>query len=63
MDVHADTIADPVAEGREQVRSLGIIPNRPEAIRRLLGKVGKLTNPRVCNEAGPTGYALPCTGS
>ena len=58
MDVHADTIALAVAEGREQVRSLRIIPNRPEAIRRLLGKVGKLTNLRVCYEAGPTGYAL-----
>ena len=56
MDVHADTIA--VAEGRDRVRSLGIVPNRPEAIRRLLGKVGKLASLRVCYEAGPTGYAL-----
>jgi transposase len=58
MDVHADTIAVAVAEGRDRVRSLGIVPNRPEAIRRLLGKVGKLASLRVCYEAGPTGYAL-----
>jgi transposase len=40
------------------VRALGIIPNRPEAVRRLLGKVGKPGELRVCYEAGPTGYAL-----
>jgi transposase len=40
------------------VRSLGTLVNRPEAVRRLLGKLGKLTELRVCYEAGPTGYAL-----
>jgi len=39
MDVHADTVAVAVAEGRDRVRALGIVPNRPEAIRRVLGKV------------------------
>jgi hypothetical protein len=39
------------------VRALGTIPNRPEAVRRLLGKVGKPSELRVY-EAGPTGYAL-----
>jgi len=58
LDVHAETIAVAVAEGRNQVRSLGTIANRPEAVRRLLGKLGKLTELRVCYEAGPTGYAL-----
>ena len=58
LDVHAETIAVAVAEGREEVRSLGIIPNRPEAVRRLLGKLGKPATFRVCYEAGPTGYAL-----
>jgi len=34
LDVHADTIAVAVAEeGRDgEVRQLGIIPNRPEAV-------------------------------
>jgi Transposase IS116/IS110/IS902 family len=58
LDVHAETIAVAVAEGRGQVRALGTIPNRPEAVRRLLGKVGKPSELRVCYEAGPTGYAL-----
>jgi len=58
LDVHAETIAVAVAEGRNRVRSLGTIANRPEAVRRLLGKLGKLTELRVCYEAGPTGYAL-----
>lgn len=58
MDVHAETIAVAVAEGRDQVRSLGTIANRPEAVRRLLGKLGKPGKLKVCYEAGPTGYAL-----
>ena len=58
LDVHAETIAVAVAEGRSRVRSLGTIANRPEAVRRLLGKLGKLTELQVCYEAGPTGYAL-----
>lgn len=58
LDVHAETIAVAVAEGRGQVRGLGTIPNRPEAVRRLLGKLGKAGELRVCYEAGPTGYAL-----
>jgi transposase len=58
LDVHAETIAVAVAEGRGKVRSLGTNPNRPEAVRRLLGKLGKPGELRVCYEAGPTGYAL-----
>lgn len=58
LDVHAETIAVAVAEGRNQVRSLGTIANRPEAVRRLVGKLGKLKEVKVCYEAGPTGYAL-----
>jgi hypothetical protein len=44
LDVHAETIAVAVAEGRDQARSLGTIANRPEAVRRLLGKLGKLSD-------------------
>jgi len=58
MDVHAETIAVAVADGRGEVRSLGIIPNRPEAVRRLLKKLGAGLALKVCYEAGPTGYAL-----
>jgi transposase len=58
LDVHAETIAVAVAEGRGQVRSLGTVPNRGDALQRLLRKLGKPTELRVCYEAGPTGYAL-----
>lgn len=58
LDVHADTIAVAAVQGREAVRSLGIVPNTPEAIRRILGKLGPKKNLRVCYEAGPTGYVI-----
>jgi transposase len=58
MDVHAETIAVAIAEGRSTPRSLGTIPNRPEAVRKLIGKLGDLSSLRVCYEAGPTGYVL-----
>lgn len=58
LDVHAATIAVAVAERSGEVRSLGVIPNRPESVRRLIGKLGKPEQLRVCYEAGPTGYVL-----
>jgi transposase len=58
LDVHAETIAVAVAESDGQVRSVGTIPNRPEAIRKLVAKLGETKNLRVCYEAGPTGYVV-----
>ncbi len=58
LDVHAETIAVAVAEMNGEVRSLGIIPNRAESVRRLVGKLGKPSSLRVCYEAGPSGYVL-----
>ena len=58
LDVHAETIAVAVAEPDGEVRSLGIIPNRTESIGRLIRKLGKPEQLRVCYEAGPTGYVL-----
>ena len=58
MDVHAETIAVAVAEQDGEVRSHGVIPNRAESIRKLIGKLGGAQRLRVCYEAGPTGYAL-----
>ncbi len=60
LDVHAETISVAVAEdGRlGEVRSVGVIPNRPEAIRRLIKKLGGPPGLQVCYEAGPCGYAL-----
>ena len=47
-----------MAESTGEVRALGTIPNRPEAVRRLVGKLGPADQLRVCYEAGPTGYVL-----
>ncbi len=61
MDTHKETIAVAVAEpGRSgEVRFLGEIPNRADAVRRLIEKLasksGRLS---VCYEAGPCGYGL-----
>jgi len=58
LDVHAETIAVAVAEPNGEVRSLGMIANRPESIRRLVRKLEPVEQLRFCYEAGPTGYVL-----
>src|SRR5438445_8116116 len=58
LDVHADTIAVAVAEPRGEVRSVGVIPNRPEAVAKLIRKLGSREHLHACYEAGPCGYVL-----
>jgi transposase len=58
FDVHADTIAVAVAEPGGEVRSLGIIPNKLESVRKMIGKLGTTGKLKCCYEAGPTGYVL-----
>jgi len=58
LDVHAETIAVAVAEPDGEVRALGMIPNRPESIHKLVKKLGPAEQLRVCYEAGPTGYVV-----
>jgi transposase len=58
LDVHAETIAVAVAEASGEVRSLGVIPNRAEPVRRLVRKLGPAQSLQVCYEAGPCGYVL-----
>jgi transposase len=58
LDVHAETIAVAVAEPGGEVRSLGVIPNRPESVRKLVKKLGPVESLRICYEAGPTGYVI-----
>jgi transposase len=50
LDVHAETIAVAIAEpGRKgEVRFLGAIPNRPESVKKLFGKLGSAEDLRVC---------------
>ncbi len=58
LDVHAETIAVAIAEPDGEVRSLGVIPNQPDSIRRLVKKLGSVEHLRACYEAGPTGYVV-----
>ena len=58
LDVHADTIAVAVAEPDGEVRSLGMIANREESVRKLVKKLGPEEQLQACYEAGPTGYVL-----
>jgi hypothetical protein len=58
LDVHAETIAVAVAEADGEVRPLGIIPNRPEAVATVIRKLGGREQLRACYEAGPCGYVL-----
>ena len=58
LDVHAETISVAMAEQGGEVRSLGVIPNREDSVRKLVRKLGPREELRFCYEAGPTGYAL-----
>ena len=60
LDVHAETIAVAVADLNGEVRSLGNIPNEPESVRKLIKKLGKAEDLRVCYEAGPCGSVWVC---
>ena len=59
LDVHKATIAVAVAdEGRGEVRKYGTIRNSPEAVLKLVGKLGPAGRLVCCYEAGPCGYGL-----
>src|ERR1700757_3779575 len=58
LDVHAETIAVAVAEQNGEVRSLGVIPNREDSVRKLVRKLEAVEELRFCYEAGPTDYVL-----
>ncbi|MEI3600276.1 MULTISPECIES: IS110 family transposase [unclassified Oceanobacillus] len=59
LDVSKEEIAVAIAnEGREKPRYYGMIPNTPEAIRKLVNKLGDIEYLKVCYEAGPTGYGI-----
>jgi hypothetical protein len=52
LDVPAQTITVAVAEQNGEVRSLGATANRPDALLKLLKKLGPAGRLRVCYEAG-----------
>src|SRR5690606_30929642 len=58
LGVHSARVAVVVAEIGGEMRTDGLAVHEITAIRRVLGKLGKKEQLRVCYEAGPTGYAL-----
>ena len=61
LDVHAETITVAVADQDGEVRSLGVIPNREESIRKLVKKLGTVEQLRFCLKRAQRG--MSCTGS
>ncbi len=55
MDVHKDSIAVAVVEADGAELQLGLIPNHPEALRKLVRRVGPAA---FAYEAGPCSYAV-----
>jgi len=59
LDVSKNKIAVAIADtGREKPRYYGMIDYTPEAMRKLVSKLGDPKDLRMCYEAGPTGYGL-----
>jgi transposase len=59
LGVHKKAIAVGVAEGHGgEVRSLGLIPNRPEAVRKQVRRLGPAERLVCAYEAGPCEYVL-----
>jgi hypothetical protein len=58
LDVHAEMIAVAVAEPGGEVRSVGIIPNRLESMRKLVDKLGSVQYLKVCYKAGVTSHGM-----
>lgn len=59
LDVHKATIPVAVADASGgEARAVGTIPNQPEAVARLVRKLGPAGRLVCCYEAGPCGYGL-----
>jgi hypothetical protein len=44
LDVHAETVAVAVAESGDEVRSLAVIPNHYDSVRKLVGRLGPVAS-------------------
>lgn len=61
MDTHENAISVAIAESgrRGEVRFIGEIPSRPEAVAKMVDRLAaKHGKPAFCYEAGPCGYGL-----
>lgn len=58
LDVHKETISVAKFGGLKDAVDLGTIANKPDAIARLVRKLGPIENLQFCYEAGPCGYSV-----
>ena len=58
LDVHKSSISVAVADRDGDVRSLGMIANTPEAVGKLVKRLGSASRLSACYEAGPCGYGV-----
>lgn len=58
LDVHKETISVAVCDAEGAARSLGTLPNDPDAVARLMRRLREKATLRVCYEAGPCGFVL-----
>ena len=58
LDVHKSSISVAVADRDGEVRSLGTIANTPEAVGKLVKRLGPASRLSACYEAGPCGYGV-----
>jgi transposase len=59
LDVHGREIMAAVVDAEGAERYLGVIPNRPESVRKLVSKRGAKERIRAVYEAGPTDTGCP----
>lgn len=58
LDVHKSSISVAVADRDGDVRSLGTVANTPEAVGKLVKRLGPASRLSACYEAGPCGYGV-----
>jgi len=63
LDVHAETIAIAVAEQAGEIRSLGIIPNREDSVRKMVRKLGAMEELRFGFAMRRVRQSAHCTGN
>lgn len=56
LDVHKESIAVAVLRPEERAADIRMIPNTPEALRKVVRPLGRKSELLACYEAGPTGY-------
>jgi len=58
LDVHKSSITVAVADREGEVRALGAVANNPEALAKLVKRLGPASRLSACYEAGPCGYGV-----